>query len=230
MAIYRMRKTDLETELNKGALWAVTYGDLMSYLMIFFLVLFSFAIAKKSGGKGASRYDESIVQIQKAFGGKVDPAQLEKILARKKQEEVSGKLEQAVADKKLSELVDVVSTEERIRLVLQAPVLFDLASTNLRIDASSVLGALVAPLKETTNDIVVEGHTDNVPVTGGRYASNWELSMARAYSVIRFLETSGVDPKRLTGVGYGEHRPIASNDTPEGRTKNRRIEIGLIKR
>jgi chemotaxis protein MotB len=227
MATYRYRKSDLETELNKSALWAVTYGDLMSYLMIFFLVLFSFSVAKK--GKG-STYEDSVVQIQRAFGGKVDSKALERIMARRKQEEVSGKLEQVVAERKLSEIADVQSTESKIKLVLRSPVLFDLASADLKPEATPILQAIVDTLKGMNNDIVVEGHTDNVPVSRGRYASNWELSMARAYSVIRFFEENGIDPKRLAGAGYGDNRPLSPNDTPEGRAKNRRIEISLIKR
>lgn len=78
--------------------------------------------------------------------------------------------------------------------------------------------------------IVVNGHTDNVLV--GKYSEfkdNWELSSARALEVVKYLQTKNIDPKRLRAIGYGEHKPIKSNDTPEGRASNRRIEIVLVK-
>lgn len=229
MAIHHYRKDDLETQLNKGALWAVTYGDIMSYLMIFFLIMFSFSIAKITA-KGSARVEDSLANIQKAFGGKVDPARLEKILARQREEEASTKLEQMVQQAKLSEMVDIKSTEEKIRLTLQAPVMFAVGSAELKPEAAGLLLPLVEPLKATPNQIVVEGHTDNVAVVGGRYRSNFELSMARAYAVIRFFELNGIPANRLAGLGYGEHRPVAPNDSPENRAKNRRIEIGLLRR
>jgi len=228
MALRRYRKEDLEAQLNKGALWAVTYGDLMSYMMIFFLILFSFAVAKKTGK--SERYEESLVNIQKAFGGKVDPAKLEKILARRKQEEATAKLEEMVAQAKLSEMVDIESTEEKIKLTMAAPVLFDLGSAELKPEGIRILEPLIEPLRATPNQIVVEGHTDNTPILGGRYRSNFELSMARAYSVVQFLERSGLPSSRLAGIGYGEFRPVAPNDTPENKAKNRRIEISLMRR
>ena len=227
--IRRIRRDELENQLNKSALWAVTYGDLMSYLMIFFLVLFSFSIAKKTGRSGA-KYEEGLVNIEKAFGGKVDPAKLEKIMAKQKEAETSTKLEQLVHQAKLSEMVDIQSTEEKIKLTLQAPVLFQSGKADLRPEAAAILLPLIELLESTPNQIVVEGHTDNTPVAGGKYSSNWELSMARSYSVIRFLQANGIASSRLAGAGFGEFRPVAPNDTPAGRAKNRRIEISLLRK
>lgn len=229
MAIRRYRKEDLENQLNKGALWAVTYGDMMSYLMIFFLIMFSFSIAEKAG-KVKSSIEASLMNIEKAFGGKLDPAKLEKIRARQKEAETSQKLEQLVHEAKLSEMVDIQSSEEKIKLTLQAPVLFPSGRAELRSEAAAVLLPMIELLEATPNRIVVEGHTDTAPVTGGRYSSNWELSMARAYSVIRFLQANGIPASRLAGAGFGEFQPVAPNDTAEGRAKNRRIEISLLRK
>jgi chemotaxis protein MotB len=232
MAIRRNRAEDLENQLNRGALWAVTYGDLMSYLMIFFLILFSFSIAKKTG---VNKYEESLVNIQKAFGGKIDPAKLEKIMAKKREAVASLKLEQLVQQAKLSEMVDIQSTEEKIKLTLQAPVLFDSGKTELKVKGMEILTPMVELLKATPNQIVVEGHTDDTPISPnqrlrGGYQSNFELSMARAYSVIRFFETHGIPSSRLAGAGYGEFRPVVPNDTPAHKARNRRIEISLLRK
>ena len=82
---------------------------------------------------------------------------------------------------------------------------------------------------EVSNPVLVEGHSDNLPIVGGGYRSNWELSAARSFSVIKFLISQDMDPQRFHARGYGEYRPLAANDTREGRKRNRRIEISLIR-
>ena len=94
MAIHRQRRDDLENQLNKGALWAVTYGDLMSYLMIFFLVLFSFSIAKTDKTK-SRKYEESLVNIQKAFGGKADTKRVERAKVMEQEDSVADRSNRA---------------------------------------------------------------------------------------------------------------------------------------
>ena len=79
------------------------------------------------------------------------------------------------------------------------------------------------------NDIIIEGHTDNVPIKGGKYDSNRELSMARAYSVLVFFAEQGIEPRHLSGVGYGENRPVGDNASVVGRAHNRLMEISLMK-
>ncbi len=226
--IHRNRREELENQLNKGALWAVTYGDLMSYLMIFFLVLFSFSIAKTDKAK-TRKYEESLVNIQKAFGGKLDKKQVERAKAQDQEDKVADKLKESMANNQMSNLVQIDSNEHRVRLVLTEAVLFDSGKADLRGRAKDVLKSIAEELKKLPNEVQVEGHTDNVPIRAGRYATNWELSMARAYSVIQFLESTGMDPKKLAGIGYGENRAVAENTTIEGRAKNRRIEISLLK-
>lgn len=224
MGVYRSRRDELENQLNRGALWAVTYGDLMSYLMIFFLVLFSFSIAKTDKAK-SRKYEESLANIQRAFGGKADVQRLERAMAKEQEEAAGEKLKESVS----SSLVQVEQTEKKIKLVLTEGVLFSSGRADLQDRAKEVLKPIVDELKKLPNEVVVEGHTDNVPIRSGRYSTNWELSMARAYSVISYFEELGMDKKRLAGIGYGENRPVAENSTFDGRAKNRRIEISLMK-
>ncbi|OGR52999.1 MAG: hypothetical protein A2049_04540 [Elusimicrobia bacterium GWA2_62_23] len=224
MGVYRSRRDELENHLNRGALWAVTYGDLMSYLMIFFLVLFSFSIAKTDKAK-SRKYEESLANIQRAFGGKADVQRLERAMAKEQEEAAGEKLKESVS----SSLVQVEQTEKKIKLVLTEGVLFSSGRADLQDRAKEVLKPIVDELKKLPNEVVVEGHTDNVPIRSGRYSTNWELSMARAYSVISYFEELGMDKKRLAGIGYGENRPVAENTTFDGRARNRRIEISLMK-
>ena len=227
--IHRSRRDELENQLNKGALWAVTYGDLMSYLMIFFLVLFSFSIAKTDKSK-SRKYEESLVNIQKAFGGKSDGKRVERAKVQEQEEGVAEIIKQSMADNQMSGLVQIDSNERRVKLVLTEAVLFDSGKADLKERAKEVLRPITEELKKLPNDVLVEGHTDNVPIYGKRkFETNWELSMARAYSVIKFMEEVGLQPKRLAGIGYGENRPVVENNTGEGRAKNRRIEISQLK-
>ncbi len=224
MAIYKKRRDEIENELNKGALWAVTYGDLMSYLMIFFLVLFSFSIVRTDKAK-SRKYEESLGNIQKAFGGKADTQRLERAKAKENEEATAEKLRESVQ----SSLVQVESSEKKLKLVLTEGVLFDSGKADLKGRAREVLKPIMDELRKLPNDVIVEGHTDNVPIKSGRYSTNWELSMARAYSVISYMESLGMDKRKLAGIGYGENRPVAGNESHEGRARNRRIEISLMK-
>jgi chemotaxis protein MotB len=226
--IYRNRMDELENQLNKGALWAVTYGDLMSYLMIFFLMLFSFSMAKSDKAK-SRKYEESISNIQRSFGGKMDAKRIERAKAQEDEKQLESSLKESVEGGTLSNLVQLQSNERMVKLVLTEGVLFGSGKSELKDPAKKVLKPIVEQLKKVPNAIIIEGHTDNVPIKAGRYESNWELSMARAYSVLLYFSEQGVPPKRLAGIGYGENQPIGSNATIEGRAKNRRIEISLMK-
>jgi len=109
-------------------------------------------------------------------------------------------------------------------------ILFDSGKAKIKeggfASLDKVCGVIVA--KASDLDVGVEGHTDNEPIKYSRWQSNWELSTARANSVVHYLVEKGVDPARLAAIGYGEHRPVASNDTPESRRKNRRVEIVIL--
>ena len=228
MAIYKQRRDEVENQLNKGALWAVTYGDLMSYLMIFFLVLFSFSITKNDKTK-SRKYEESLGNIQKAFGGKADSRGLERAKAKENESQVETNLKESMRTGNLANLVQIQSSERKVKLVLTEGVLFASGRADLKDPAKKVLAPIAAELKKIPNDVIIEGHTDNVPIKAGKYSSNWELSMARAYSVLQFMQEQGISAKHLAGIGYGENRPAGNNATTEGRAKNRRIEISLMK-
>lgn len=110
-------------------------------------------------------------------------------------------------------------------------ILFDSGKAKLKKEAYPVLKKVAAVIKETVpdRDVGVEGHTDNVPIKHSGWKSNWELSTARAMSVLHYLiDDCGISPKKLSAIGYGEFRPIDSNDTKAGRAKNRRVEIIIL--
>src|SRR5579885_1369308 len=145
----RARREDLENQLNKGALWAVTYGDLMSYLMIFFLILFSFHVSKDAGRTTTEklRYTESLMAIQKVFGGNGSSADYERLVQRQREESMVTQLKQAIDDKKLSQYAQVEAWDKKVRLVLSDSVMFDSGSSQLEDRAKPILSAVAEQLK-----------------------------------------------------------------------------------
>ena len=120
--------------------------------------------------------------------------------------------------------------QDGLHLILSEDVLFTSGSADLHEAGKQVLVRLVAELEELPYQIGVLGYTDNVPVGPGlaaRFPSNWELAGARSAAVVRLMAENGIPPEQLASVSFGETRPIASNDTPEGRAENRRIEVRL---
>lgn len=124
-----------------------------------------------------------------------------------------------------SEEIDIRNNGEWIELNIKANVLYPSGSANLSGQARDILDSVADTLKTVANPVHVEGYTDNIPITTARFPSNWELSAARAASVVRFLQQSEINPGRLAAVGYGEYRPIADNSTADGRARNRRIAL-----
>ena len=122
-----------------------------------------------------------------------------------------------------------LSMEDRgLVITFVAEVLFDSGKAKLSPEGENMLSKVAGVIKEevSDNDVGVEGHTDNEPIKYSGWKSNWELSTARATSVLHYLvDNCGLEPDKLSATGYGEYRPVASNDTPEGMQQNRRVEI-----
>ena len=139
-------------------------------------------------------------------------------------------LEQKLRDQIKDDQVSLMMKEGGLVIVLSDKVLFDSGKADIKENAYPVLDKVSKVLIREVPDknIGISGHTDNVPITYSNWKSNWELSSARATSVLYYMEEKGVPSKRLSATGYGEHRPVASNDTSEGRALNRRVEIVIL--
>lgn len=125
-------------------------------------------------------------------------------------------------------LVDVRHNPFWVEVNMKSNMLFPSGSASLSREALRALRAVVGILKPISNPVHVEGYTDNVPINTAVFPSNWELSAARAASVVHFFTRMGLRPDRLAAIGYGEHRPIATNDTDEGRNRNRRVSLIIM--
>jgi chemotaxis protein MotB len=137
------------------------------------------------------------------------------------------RLKQEIADKQ----VKIQMLEKGLVITFVSEVLFDSGKAKIKPEAYGSLDKVARVLKENVPDldIGIEGHTDNVPIKVSGWKSNWELSSARAMSVLHYLvDKKGVSPERVAAIGYGEYRPVASNDAKEGRKQNRRVEIVIL--
>jgi chemotaxis protein MotB len=141
-------------------------------------------------------------------------------------------IETSLKDQIASQDVEIVEMEDKLKVIFIDKILFNSGKVDINEQGKSLLIVVADSISGHENqNVVVEGHTDNVPISAGskkKFPSNWELSTARAAAVVRFIqEEGGVPPERLSVRGYSFYRPVASNRTEEGRTQNRRIEITL---
>lgn len=203
--------------------WQIIYCDLMTNLMLFFLMLFAFT---RLSADDRSKVHES---IKKDFTTISEKSLFKQVLKveKKAQDKISELMTQLTG---MSEMPKISVTEEYISIQLPAPVLFDFGMVSLKEQGKEVLGMISEILRPIPQQIVVEGHTDDRPLTeNAKYFSNWELSGARALSAVNYLIEKEISPQRLSAIAYGPHHPLAPNDTDEGRAKNRRIEINIVR-
>jgi chemotaxis protein MotB len=209
--------------MEENPLWLIVLCDMMTNLMLFFLVMFVVTLQGP--------------QVQKNFAqvfdtkGTVDPdaAKIDAALQEINENEAVENILAALHTAGLRDAVEVTETRDLIRVRLRDAVLFQQARGNLDPEAARTIGLLAQVLTEMDNEIIVEGHTDSVPISRSPYRSNWELSVARAHAVVERLIAGGIAPKRLVTAGYGEFRPLADNATTVGRGQNRRVEIVILR-
>jgi len=211
--------------------WMVTYGDMMSLLLTFFVLLISFSTVHKD------EFERAIASLKGALG--VLPLEMSLIDFRQqiprqqaqRFEDVAAKIAEYIRVQGRGEDIDVKRTKEGLKLTMQNPVLFDTGEESLKPAAIPILQDIAGLLSELQDSFIsVEGHTDNVPIRTERFPSNLELSAARAISVARFLiDRGGIDYKDVSVRGYGENMPIAPNDSVENRQSNRRVEINVLR-
>lgn len=215
--------TDKRKEI--GNIWLIIFADITTNLMLFFLMLFAMTRMTASDKQLVVSGMESTVINQSAR----DQVELERQAKKQREEEAIKRLELAAAEGKLSGKASIAVTDKTVKISLNPESFFSIGSAGLNPGTVNVLESLIGLIEAFPNDIIVEGHTDTVPVRGGAFHSNWELSIARAVSVVNFFIDGGMSPKQLIAAGYGEFHPAYPNDTETNRAKNRRIEITLVR-
>ena len=214
-----------QTDSEEEKIWTTVDSDMVTNLMLFFLMLY--ALTRLSAD------DRQKIEkgMEEQFRGKTDvEAKAEKVLKEYHEQDAASRVTKLMKKQGLSEYTSVEINEKQIKITLTVPVLFGSGDAELTNFAKKALSGVAKILTSVDNKTIIEGHTDNIPIAKGKYKSNWELSIARAYSVIEyFSEEKKIDPARFIAAGYGEFRPVAGNDTRENRAKNRRIEMVMIR-
>ncbi|SMP08133.1 chemotaxis protein MotB [Desulfurobacterium pacificum] len=213
--------------------WLTSFGDLMSLLLTFFILLYSMSTIS------LEKFYQALKGIIQAFGGHYViyenrvvsgknvpiefPNMYPKIPSRR---QIESKLQEIRSMlQKAGIKTEIAKFGTSIRLRINTDKIFPPGSDRPYPQAIPLIMELCKKLKELDLPITIEGHTDSTPIHTKRFPSNWELSAARATTVLRLFMQCGYDPNKLSAAGCGQYRPIAPNTTPEGRAKNRRIEI-----
>jgi chemotaxis protein MotB len=223
--------------------WLISYADFITLLFAFFVVMYAVSVVN------IGKYKVLSDALGDAFGGRgaatkvntsieVEPLPLSNIIARKRAEAakrdrerldlLARKLNSVLAPLVNSGKVRVNQSGRGITVEINASVLFREGDAGLTGNAGETLRTVAGLLKDDQHAIEVEGHTDTTPIRNAAYPSNWELSAVRASTVVRLFVESGVQERRLAAVGRGANQPIASNDDPAGRARNRRVAVTIL--
>jgi len=145
-------------------------------------------------------------------------------------DDLKAEIEKAIEEMGLEEYVKIIERKDFLILRFDSVILFDLSSADIKSSAKTVLEKLGQMLNKMSNEIIIQGHTDNLPINTGQFPSNWELSTRRATNVVHFfINECSIAPSRLTATGNAEYKPVKPNDTAENRQQNRRIDIVVSK-
>jgi chemotaxis protein MotB len=236
------RKFDDDSHENHER-WLISYADFITLLFAFFVVMYavsvvnvgkykvlSDALGDAFGGRGAATKPNTSVEV--------DALPLSNIIAHKRAEAarrererldlLARKLDSVLAPLVKAGRVRVTRTSRGVTVEINASVLFDEGDADLTGNARETLGTVAGLLKDDPHAIEVEGHTDTTPIGNAAFPSNWELSAVRASTVVRLFIENGVLERRLAAVGRAANQPIASNDDPIGRARNRRVAITIL--
>ena len=233
--------------------WLITYSDLITLLMIFFIIMYSSSNVDKKKyaqmaqslsaalGEGSSSNGANVISSDTPLNINDMPQEVKDEMAKAAAEakaeaaeknkltEVKGKIDSLLQGTGLQTSVGTVIEERGLVVSLKDTVLFDSGSAEVKAERAATITEIGKILNTIDNYVRIEGHTDDVPIKGGLFKTNWELSVVRATTVTRMLiDNGGVNEARLSALGYGQNRPIADNSTEEGKGKNRRVDIVVM--
>lgn len=216
-----------------GLRWLLTYADMITLLTVFFVVLYSFASVdvRKARNVGAALQRAFRVELLSGVSATATGGEggLEGLIPTDNFRPITRQIAVAAQSTNLTENVQIGYRADGLVVSLSGSAIFEPGSDRLQPAARAFLLQLAQALRSVPNPISIEGHTDNIPIDTPRFPSNWELSGARAYAVLRFLADEGkLDESRMSFAGFAEFEPVASNETREGRQRNRRVDIVLL--
>ncbi len=231
-----------EKKIKKGApKWMATFADMSTLLLTFFVLMLSFA------NIDVEKFRDLLGSVQNAFGvqtrqrGEFQAAIIEEQIQQQQPEteqnpspetqmkqeltEMSNQIEEVIEDNFMEEQTQVQVGSNSVRIRITGHIMFGAGQAEVKPGAYELLEGIAEAMNNYGYYLIIEGHTDSVPINTTQFPSNWELSSARASAVVRFLINRGIDTQRLSGIGHASNYPIDTNDTYEGREKNRRVEF-----
>ncbi|MGD0959029.1 MAG: OmpA family protein [Methylomonas sp.] len=232
--------------------WMVSYADFVTLLFAFFVVMYSISSVNKGKYESFSESLDNALKVEKNVKNAptlpesnpvttTQPIELpnlltteernlgQEIIQEKKQlEDISEKFKTELQSYIDDNLVGIKKYDFWVELEMNSELLFASGKADISAKAQTVFAKVAELVRESPNVINVEGYTDNVPIANGLFASNWDLSSARATSVVKELVKNNIPANRLSAIGYGEFHPIADNNNEEGRYKNRRVVLVLV--
>ena len=215
--------------------WLLTYADLITLLMAFFVILYALAVTDHTKVSDLENALRNAFNITSGAGqtalngapnvlvGGATPVDFALI-------EMQKQIEEAAKEANGEGAVSTKMTERGLVVSLASSAFFDAGGAYLKPDAIKIMKKVASNLKRSNRNILVEGHTDDTPINTRQFPSNWELSTARATTVVRyFIEMHRIPPNRLSAAGYGEYKPLVSNSSSDNRAKNRRVDIVILR-
>lgn len=233
----KKRRSHSHDEEHIDESWLIPYSDLLTLLLALFIVLFA------AGSINNNKLQQIMISMNTALNGQGSSIILKentgiskdmKIEVSKQEESeklqtLKNQIEHYIEQRGLENAISIKDEPKGIKLSLKDVILFESGRAELKGDSLTILNDLLDLIKQVQNPISIEGHTDNVPITGGKFKSNWELSAARALSVLYFFEEKGISSNKLQFAGFGEQKPVFPNDSLEHRQANRRVDITILK-
>lgn len=213
-----MRRKERRRSIGFGKEWMIIYSDLMTNLMLFFLMLF--ALTRLT----LQDQDKVHQSMRKDFTTIQEKVRFQEVIRIEKgtEDEISVLMSQYG--------MSINVSERFINIQLPNPILFEVGKAELKEEGKNILEQISQIIVDGHQQIIIKGHTDNQPLgAGAEFFSNWELSAARAVSAVNYLVLKGIDSERLSAIAQGEHHPVAPNDSEENMERNRRIEISIVK-
>lgn len=245
----RHRKHHEDHDEHPSEAWLIALADMMTLLMVTFLMMFAIAIvdlqkfktfakafSEATGQNLPTLVDEpspdqvnaAAQQIAAAPPNPAPPSPEKPLLDREDLAELKQRVEAAIAKARIEDQVQVELDRRGLVLYVTSGVLFDSGEAALTTKGGQLLERLGPVLSPMSNELVVEGHTDSAPISSAQFPSNWELSTSRATAVLRSLVGGGIEATRMSASGYADTRPRAPNTSPEGMSKNRRVDIVVV--
>ena len=233
--------SDLEPEDDEasgdGTAWMATFADMMTLLLCFFILLLSFATMDIVKFRDAMGSVQEALGVQFEHDGQFEaiassPLQLDEFEATEglgEDRALLNELNAAISEEGLDDEIGAEIDGRGVVVRIDGQVLYQQGDSSLKPESDAILTRLASLVRGTRHRVMIEGHTDDIPIQTARYPSNWELSTARAIATMRFLVDHNVDADRIGVAGYADQRPVAANDGPDNRATNRRVEFVFIR-